>query len=88
MATAGSPLSRNYRFGLGLANGKSVETILAELGQVAEGIPTAKAAIVLGRRYDTALPLFETIYEVIYNGKSPSVAVYELMSRPARDEFR
>jgi glycerol-3-phosphate dehydrogenase (NAD(P)+) len=87
MATAGSNLSRNYRVGLGLAQRKPLQAILDEIGHVAEGIPTAKAAIVLARRYQTEIPLFETIYDVIYNGKSPSVAVYELMSRPAKDEF-
>jgi glycerol-3-phosphate dehydrogenase (NAD(P)+) len=87
MATAFSPLSRNYRVGLGLAQRKPLEAVLQEIGQVAEGVPTAKAAILLARRYQTDIPLFETLHDVIYNGKSPSLAVNELMSRPAKDEF-
>jgi len=43
--TASSKLSRNYRVGLGLAEGKSVETILKEIGEVAEGIATTEALI-------------------------------------------
>ncbi|NLC27905.1 MAG: NAD(P)H-dependent glycerol-3-phosphate dehydrogenase, partial [Campylobacteraceae bacterium] len=41
--SASSTLSRNYRVGLGLAKGKALEEILKELGEVAEGVYTAKA---------------------------------------------
>ncbi|HEY3331565.1 MAG TPA: NAD(P)H-dependent glycerol-3-phosphate dehydrogenase [Capsulimonadaceae bacterium] len=87
MATATSRLSRNYRVGLGLAQRKSIDQILVELRQAAEGIPTAKAVRVLSRRYNVQTPLLDTIYDVIYRGKSPVAAVRELISRPARDEF-
>ena len=40
--TASSVLSRNYRVGLGLAEGKAKEQIVEELGEVAEGIGTAR----------------------------------------------
>ena len=41
--TASSALSRNYRVGAGLAAGKKIEQILAELGETAEGVDTAYA---------------------------------------------
>ena len=87
LATATSRLSRNYRVGLGLAAGKSLETIHAELHQVAEGVPTAQAAQLLSRRYHVQTPVFATINAVLHEGKSPSVAVEELMTRAAREEF-
>ncbi len=87
MATATSKLSRNYRVGLGLAQRKSIEQIMVELRQAAEGVPTAKAVRVLSRRYNVQTPLLDTIYDVIYRAKSPISAVRELISRPARDEF-
>lgn len=87
MATAVSRLSRNYRVGLGLAQRKSLEQIQGELGQTAEGIPTAIAARLLARRYNIQTPLFDTLFEVIYKGKSPLAAVTELMARPPRDEY-
>ena len=87
MATAGSRLSRNYRFGLGLADRKSIEQIQDEIGQIAEGVPTARAARLLARRYNIQTPLFDTLYDVIYRNKSPLAAVTELMQRPPRDEF-
>ena len=87
MATASSKLSRNYRVGLGLAAHKSREQILTELHQAAEGIPTARAAQVLSARHSVSIPVFSAINDVIHNNLSPSVAVEELMSRSARDEF-
>ncbi len=87
MATANSRLSRNYRVGAGLAQGKTLPEILSGLGQVAEGVTTSQAAQLLLGRYQTEAPLFETLYAVIHQGKSPSVAVEELMTRPAKDEY-
>lgn len=87
MATAASRLSRNYRVGLGLADHKPLAGVLHDLGQVAEGVATAHAARLLSRRYDIATPLFDAIYDVLYEGKAPQATVEELMSRPARDEF-
>ena len=87
LATATSRLSRNYRVGLGLAAGKSVDAILTELHQAAEGIPTAQAAQVLARRYGVSTPVFDTIASVLSGRQSPIVAVEELMTRGAREEF-
>lgn len=87
LATATSRLSRNYRVGLGLAAGKSVAAILAELHQAAEGIPTAQAAQVLSRRYGVTTPVLDTIASVLNGRKSAMAAVEELMTRGAREEF-
>lgn len=87
IATASSRLSRNYRVGLGLAEGKSLHDILTDLHQAAEGVPTATAAQVLSRRYGVQTPVFATINAVLHERKSPTDAVEELMSRAAKDEF-
>ena len=87
IATASSKLSRNYRVGLGLAAGKSLQDVLAELHQAAEGIPTARAAQVLSRRYDVQTPVLAAINAVLHDGLSPSIAVEELMTRASREEF-
>ncbi len=87
LATATSRLSRNYRVGLGLAAGKSLDAIHAELGQAAEGVPTAQAAGLLSRRYNLQTPVFATINAVLHEGKSAGAAVEELMTRAAREEF-
>lgn len=87
MATAVSKLSRNYRVGLGLADRKPLAEVLASIKQAAEGVPSAKAAQVLAHRYKVNTPVFTAIYNVLYEGKSPSATVEELMRRSAREEF-
>jgi len=87
IATASSKLSRNYRVGLGLAAGKSPAEIAAELHQAAEGIPTARAAQILSRRYEVQTPVLAAINAVLEGRLSPSIAVDELMTRAAREEF-
>jgi glycerol-3-phosphate dehydrogenase (NAD(P)+) len=87
MATMASKLSRNYRVGLGLADRKPLADVLQNLHQAAEGVPSARAAHVLSNRYKVKTPVLTTIYQVLYEGKSPVVGVEELMTRAAREEF-
>ena len=87
MATMASKYSRNYRVGLGLAQRKSLDEVLLEVRQAAEGVPSARAAHVLSNRYRVNTPVLSTIYQVLFEGKSPVVGVDELMTRAAREEF-
>ncbi len=77
--TASSTLSRNYRVGLGLAKGKSMDDILAELGEVAEGVPTAKALHKIAEDKDLYLPIAEEVYAMIEEGKDPHQSVRDLL---------
>lgn len=77
--TASSRLSRNYRVGLGLAEGKSLETILKELGEVAEGVPTARALHRIAEREKLYLPIAEEVYRMIEEGKDPRESVRDLL---------
>jgi len=78
--------SRNRRVGLGLAAGKSTDEILEELGQVAEGVTTAKNVRLLAKEFDLEMPIVDQVFEVIYNNKSPSQAVEDLLKREPRSE--
>jgi glycerol-3-phosphate dehydrogenase (NAD(P)+) len=77
--TASSTLSRNYRVGLGLADGKSVEGIVAELGEVAEGVPTAAALYGIAQREDIYLPIAREVYAMLKEGKNPRESVWDLL---------
>ena len=77
--TASSTLSRNYRVGLALSKGKSMEEILEELGEVAEGVPTAKALHKLAQDKDIYLPIASEVYAMIEEGKNPLVSVKDLL---------
>jgi len=78
--TASSTLSRNYRVGLGLAKGKSMDTILEELGEVAEGVPTAKALHKIATDKDIYLPIAAEVYSMIEEGKDPLQSVKDLLT--------
>ncbi len=78
--TASSTLSRNYRVGLGLAKGQSMEEILDALGEVAEGVPTAKALHMIAKEKGLYLPIAEEVYAMIEEGKDPRKSVQDLLS--------
>ena len=78
--TASSTLSRNYRVGLGIAKGKSMDEILEELGEVAEGVPTAKAIYKIAKEKELYLPIAQEVYAMIEEGKDPLESVKDLLS--------
>ncbi|HEY9190235.1 MAG TPA: NAD(P)H-dependent glycerol-3-phosphate dehydrogenase [Sulfurovum sp.] len=77
--TASSTLSRNYRVGLGLAKGKRMDQILEELGEVAEGVPTAKAIHKIAEEKKIYLPIAQEVYAMIEEGKDPMESVKDLL---------
>ncbi|HHO65411.1 MAG TPA: NAD(P)H-dependent glycerol-3-phosphate dehydrogenase [Epsilonproteobacteria bacterium] len=77
--TASSTLSRNYRVGLGLAKGLNMDEILKELGEVAEGVPTAKALHKIAKDKGLYLPIAEEVYAMIEEGKDPHQSVKDLL---------
>ena len=78
--TASSTLSRNFRVGLGLSEGKGMEQILEELGEVAEGVPTAKALHKIATDRDLYLPIANEVYQMIYHAKDPHRSVGDLLA--------
>jgi glycerol-3-phosphate dehydrogenase (NAD(P)+) len=78
--------SRNRRFGLSLAAGRTPQQALAEIGQVVEGYTAAKAAYAVAKRMNVEMPLCTGVYRVLYEGVPARDAVRELMTRPIKSE--
>jgi glycerol-3-phosphate dehydrogenase (NAD(P)+) len=78
--------SRNRRFGLLLAAGRTPPQALAEIAQVVEGFSAAKATRFVAAREHVEMPLCEGVYRVLYENIPPAEAVRELMTRPIRSE--
>ena len=78
--TANSKLSRNFRVGLGLAEGKTLNEILKELGEVAEGVGTAKALHKISKTNDIYLPIANEVYEIL-EGKDPMESLKDLLNK-------
>jgi glycerol-3-phosphate dehydrogenase (NAD(P)+) len=79
--------SRNRRFGLLLAAGRTVEEALAEIGQVVEGYQAARAVRAVAARTKVDMPIAEALYGVLYEKLAPADAVRALMRRPVKAEF-
>ena len=80
-------LSRNRSVGVELGRGRKLQEIIAGMhGMVAEGVLTTNAAIGLTRKRQVEMPIAEQMYAILHNGKSPSEAIHELMTRTAKSE--
>lgn len=77
--TANSALSRNYRVGLGLAEGKSMEQITTALGEVAEGIGTAYALHKISEKHGLYLPIAAEVLAIL-EGKAPQKSLQDLLT--------
>lgn len=78
--TASSSMSRNYRVGLGLAEGKSKDTVCEEIGEVSEGIGTAYALHEIANSKGIYLPIAAEVYAIL-EGKSPRQSLKDLIER-------
>lgn len=85
--TCNGKLSRNLRVGMALAEGHTLQTILQDLGMVAEGVHTARAARQLAEQLEVEMPISGMVYRIIYDGVSPSEGLRMLMSRGLKNEL-
>ena len=86
LATANSHLSRNYRFGLALAEGLSRAEALERVGSTVEGASTAEAVLTLSARRNWHLPICEQVGALMAGDVTPAEAVRRLMERNLRPE--
>jgi glycerol-3-phosphate dehydrogenase (NAD(P)+) len=79
-------LSRNRALGTRLGKGEKLEDIMKGTKTVAEGVKTAKAARDLAHKYKVDMPIFDEVYLLLYEGKSPKQALKDLMARELKAE--
>jgi glycerol-3-phosphate dehydrogenase (NAD(P)+) len=84
--TCFSRLSRNRGLGERLARGDALEDLLAKSVTVAEGVPTARSAYQLARRFQVATPIIDEVFAMLYEGKNIVEAVRDLISRESKAE--
>jgi glycerol-3-phosphate dehydrogenase (NAD(P)+) len=85
--TCTGELSRNRRVGIELGKGRTLQQILGETKQVAEGVKTAKSAKDLAQQMGVEMPICEQIYKIAYEDKSAKAAVVDLMTRQPKHEL-
>jgi len=74
MATCMSPLSRNRRVGEELAKGKTIDEVVEEMHQVAEGVKSARTVVELAAEYGVPMPIAEEVDAVVNEGLHPREA--------------
>lgn len=87
VTTCVSEYSRNRSVGEQIGRGKTITEIFSNMQQVAEGVPTTKAAYNLSLKYKIDMPIVKEVYEVLYNKKSAIKAVKDLMTRNKKEEY-
>ncbi len=85
--TCTGELSRNRTVGFEIGKGKKIDEITRSMTMVAEGVRTAKSAYALSRRHGVEMPITEQVYQILYEGKDPKVAVRDLMTRALKPEL-
>nr|WP_300305905.1 NAD(P)H-dependent glycerol-3-phosphate dehydrogenase [Halomonas sp.] len=68
IVTCSSQLSRNYRVGYALGQGKTLEEAVESLGQVAEGVNTVRLVRDKAREDNVYMPLAEGLFQVLFEG--------------------
>ncbi len=86
VVTCYSDHSRNLTAGRLLAKGMPLDECLKQIGQVVEGVPNTLSTYQMARSLGVRTPITDAMYDILYNGKHPSVALQELMVRDLREE--
>lgn len=87
IVTCASMHSRNRRAGILIGQGKTMQEAMDEVQMVVEGVYSAKAAILLSRKYRIPMPIIEQVNQVLFENKPVKEAVSELMLRDKKPEY-
>jgi glycerol-3-phosphate dehydrogenase (NAD(P)+) len=85
--TCSSEQSRNFRVGFALGQGRRLDDVQRELGQVAEGVLNAKSVHLLAAKVKVEMPISEAVYQSIYGDEDPRQAMLALMLREPKPEL-
>src|SRR5690606_18539773 len=69
IVTCSSPLSRNFRVGEAIGQGKSMEEATLLVGQVAEGVKTTHIVKHKADDMGVYMPLASALYDILFEGK-------------------
>ena len=86
VTTCISKQSRNRMVGELIGKGKNLKETLEHMQMVAEGVPTAKSAYLLSKKFNVDMPITKEVFCLLYKNKSPRQAVKDLMTRKNKEE--
>ena len=82
VTTCNSTLSRNFTVGYKLAQGETLDAIVAEMDEVAEGINTVRLIKLFLESTDLRAPITENLYKVLFQSFKVETALQYLMKYP------
>ncbi|MBW4576356.1 MAG: NAD(P)H-dependent glycerol-3-phosphate dehydrogenase [Aphanothece sp. CMT-3BRIN-NPC111] len=86
LATCNSSLSRNYQVGYGLAQGKTLPEVIAEVEGTAEGVNTTQVLIQRANHLGISVPISYQVYRLLKGEITPQEALEALMLRDIKPE--
>jgi glycerol-3-phosphate dehydrogenase (NAD(P)+) len=86
VATCSSPLSRNRTFGEKLGAGLTLDQVIAETKQTAEGVKSSESILELGWRHGVDMPITEAVVKMLHHDLSPAEALAAFMARRSKPE--
>ena len=87
VTTCYSPFGRNRAVGERIGRGESLDHVLADMINVAEGVPTTRSVHALSVQRGVEMPITSELHHVLFHGKAPRAAVSDLMVRSPRMEW-
>jgi glycerol-3-phosphate dehydrogenase (NAD(P)+) len=87
VTTCYSPYGRNRGVGERIGRGETLDRILEDMVNVAEGVPTTRSVHRLSQERGVEMPITAELYQVLFEGKSPRAAVTDLMERQPKVEW-
>jgi len=81
LCTCASPQSRNRHVGEELGKGRTIDEIIEDMNQVAEGVKTTQVVMELGAKHGVELPICKEVHGVLYEGATAMDAYRGLTRR-------
>ncbi len=88
IVTCASKHSRNRKAGFLMGQGKSYKEAMDEVKMVVEGVYSAKAALMLSRKYGVEMPIVEIINKVLFENYNTTDAMKDLLTRNRTSESK
>lgn len=86
MLTCNSSESRNFSFGYKIGTKNSAKEIVENNTITIEGLYTTKVINNLAKMHRIEMPIISTLYEILFNFKTPSIEIKRVMKRPLKEE--
>jgi glycerol-3-phosphate dehydrogenase (NAD(P)+) len=86
VTTCISPVGRNRSAGERIGRGQTLDEVLRGTDSVIEGVATTRSVLELARRHGVEMPITAAVHSVLFEGRSVSEAIADLMRRELKSE--